>query len=70
MRQEIKEIRSHGGTQLRVSDAPTVSVVLEASDPGGGLIAKSRLTLATPWSVARQVPLAQVSTQTGRWGYS
>ena len=37
-----------GGTQLRASDAPTVSVVLEASDPSGGLIAKSCLTLVTP----------------------
>ena len=25
---------------------------------GGGLVAKSRLTLATPWTVARQAPLS------------
>ena len=33
-----------------------------STDGGGGLVAKSRLTLATPWTVACQAPLSITSS--------
>ena len=34
---------------------------------GGGLVAKSCLTLATPWTVARQAPLSMGSPRHKYW---
>ena len=34
---------------------------------GGGLVAKSCLTLATPWTVARQVPLSMGFSRQEYW---
>ena len=36
-------------------------------DGGGGLVAKSCPTLATPWTVARQAPLSMEFSRQGYW---
>ena len=41
-----------------LDDSLLSSWVVEFSVTGGGLVAKSCLTLATPWTVARQAPLS------------
>jgi len=38
-----------------------------STDGGGGLVAKSRLTLATPWTVACQAPLSMRFSRQEYW---
>ena len=43
------------------------SFYLPSSQRGGGLVAKSCPTLATPWTLARQAPLSMGFSWQGYW---
>ena len=43
-------------------------LLISLSLPGGGLVAKSCLTLATPWTLACQAPLSMDFSRQEYWG--